>query len=60
MHALFTWIEQEKGTKGLRAFFDEVCADTPELRQRLAKEGLLRRCDLQLDAKRRKHFPEFA
>ena len=58
MHDLFKWIEFEKGPEGLRAFFDEVCADTPELRGRLAQEGLLRTCDLQLNAKRQKHFPQ--
>lgn len=60
MHELFQMIEADSGTEGLRAFFDEVCADTPRLRARLTKEGLLRVCDLGLDAKRRKHFPEFA
>jgi len=60
IHDLFRSIEQVSGEPGLRAFFDEVCADTPELRQRLANEGLLRQCDLQLAAKRRKHFPDFA
>lgn len=58
-HELFTMIEAESGEQGLRAFFDEMCADTPELRARLRAEGLLRQCDLQLNSKRRKHFPEF-
>lgn len=59
MHELFQMIETDSGEAGLRAFFDEVSADTPELRARLTAEGLLRVCDLELDAKRRKHFPEF-
>lgn len=58
MHELFKRIELEQGSDGLRAFFDEICADTPELRERLANEGLLRTCDLQLKAKRQKHFPQ--
>ena len=59
LHELFTAIETEDGEAGLRAFFDEVCADTPMLRARLAAEGLLCTHDLQLSAKIRKHFPEF-
>jgi len=59
LHELFQWIETDVGEAGLRAFFDEVCADTPELRARLSAEGVLRFCDLQLEAKRRKHFPEY-
>ena len=45
--------------QGLRAFFDEVAADTPRLRAALSERGLLRRVDLPLDALRRKHFPDF-
>lgn len=59
MHELFRWIEADAGESGLRAFHDEVCADTPDLRARLSDQGLLRLCDLQLAAKRRKHFPDF-
>lgn len=57
MHELFQFIEAEEGEAGLRAFHDELCADTPELRARLHSAGLLHLCDLQLDAKRQKHFP---
>lgn len=59
MHELLSWIEADAGEAGLRSFYDKMCADTPELRARLSAEGLLRHCDLQLDAKRRKHFPKF-
>lgn len=59
LHELFTAIEADSGEAGLRAFHDEVCADSPALRHRLGAEGLLRTCDLDLDAKRRKHFPDF-
>ncbi len=59
MFELLNWIESDSGEAGLQAFYDELCADTPELRARLSAEGLLRLCDLQLDVKRWKHFPEF-
>lgn len=57
MHELFSMIESEGGEPGLRAFFDEVCADTPELRGTLNAHGLLRLADLDLDAKVSRHFP---
>jgi len=58
MHELLSWIEAEAGEAGLRGFYDELCADSPALRARLSAEKLLQLCDLDLDAKRRKHFPE--
>lgn len=60
IHEVLTVIEADSGETGLRSFYDEFCADTPQLRARLDAEDLLRLCDLQLDAKRRKHFPEIA
>ncbi|WPZ20731.1 glycosyltransferase family 2 protein [Sulfitobacter faviae] len=57
MHELFSMIESEGGEPGLRAFFDEVCADTPELRETLKDHGLLRLAELDLDAKVSRHFP---
>lgn len=59
LHDLLSQIRAEAGTAGLRDFFEEICLDTPELRQRLEKEGLLKIRDLNLDALRRKHFPEY-
>lgn len=59
MHDLFQMIEGESGEDGLRAFFDEVCADTPALRQRLTAQGLLREARLDLALHLRKHFPDF-
>ena len=47
-----------EGDEGLRRFFHEVCADTPELRNRLAELGLLRLHNLNIAAKRAKHFPD--
>ncbi len=59
LHEVLSGIEAAEGESGLRAFYDELCADSPALRQALEAEGLLHRCDLQLDAKRRKQFPDF-
>jgi hypothetical protein len=56
LHRLFGLLESEEGDTGLRTFFDEVCADTPLLRQRLADHGLLRLHDLALADKRKRHF----
>jgi len=58
MHELFAMIESEGGVAGLRAFFDEVCADSPDLRSALDARGLLRRVDLNLDAILPRHFPD--
>ncbi len=58
-HEMFNLIEADNGLEGLRAFYDELCADSPDMRERLSKEGLLRICDLQLDAKIAKQFPGF-
>ncbi|MEW9922128.1 glycosyltransferase family 2 protein [Marimonas sp. MJW-29] len=58
MHELFRAIEAEGGETALRAFFDEVCADSPGLRGRLARHGLLRHADLDLNTTMKKHFPQ--
>ncbi|MDW4496871.1 glycosyltransferase family 2 protein [Sulfitobacter sp. D35] len=57
LHQLFCRLEREQGEAGLRAFFDEVCADSPGLRARLDARGLLRRVELDLAARRARHFP---
>jgi len=57
MHELFEMIEAEDGEAGLRAFFDEVCADTPALRARLERHGLLRCVDLKRTNALATHFP---
>lgn len=46
---ILTYLEKEEGEAGLRLFFDEVCRDTPELRQKLAAHGMLVERDLDLD-----------
>ena len=57
MHELFRMIEDSEGEAGLRAFFDEVCADSPDLRARLAAHGLLREANLGLSDPLSTHFP---
>ncbi len=59
LHALFATLEAEQGDSGLRAFFDELCADGPQIRDRLRAEGLLRYRPLPRSALRRRHFPQF-
>jgi hypothetical protein len=57
-HALFAAILEARGEAGLRHFFDEVVAGTPDHIARLEAEGLLRRHDLALAARRARHFPD--
>jgi hypothetical protein len=59
LHELLSLLYEEDGEKGLRAFFDEVCADTPELRARLDTEGLLTVHDLDLKQALRRVFPDW-
>lgn len=60
LHHLLRTIEADRGEAGLRAFYDELCADTPDHRRRLRAEGLLHLCDLDLDRSRARQFPDFA
>lgn len=57
LHALLDRIDRSEGETGLRAFFDEVVAASPDLVARLRSEGLLRHVDLDLQVRREKHFP---
>lgn len=59
LHEVLSGIESKDGETGLRAFFDEICADTAERRALLSSEGLLKNRQLGLLEKRRKHFPEY-
>ncbi|MCT4553374.1 MAG: glycosyltransferase family 2 protein [Pelagimonas sp.] len=43
------YLGEEEGDSGLRAFFDEVCSDTPALRKRLSDHGMLLQRDFDLD-----------
>ena len=56
LHELLKTIEDTDGEGGLKAFYEEVCTATPELLKRLDDHGLLRNYDLELEAKRQKHF----
>ncbi len=58
LHELLSLLEAEQGESGLRSFFDEVCADTPPLRDRLAAEGLLCQRPQSFHDLRQKHFPK--
>ncbi|MBV1895576.1 MAG: glycosyltransferase family 2 protein [Rhodobacteraceae bacterium] len=59
LHNLLHQIENDQGQSGLRAFYDEVCTDSETLRTALQTRGLLHRCNLELDQKTKKHFPDF-
>ncbi|MEO0668568.1 MAG: glycosyltransferase family 2 protein [Pseudomonadota bacterium] len=60
IHELLSTIEAEDGEAGLRAFYDEVLGDSPDLRARLEARGLLRLHDLRLDEAASRHFPDQA
>lgn len=53
---LFAFLTQEDGDAGLRAFFDEVCADTPDLRDRLSRHNMLLTHTFDFDATTRRVF----
>lgn len=57
LHELLAEIEAHEGETGLRAFYDELCAATPEQRARLEAAGQVFSHDLELSAKRGKQFP---
>lgn len=57
LHAVLSRLEAEEGEAGLRRFHDEVCADTPDLRDRLRARGLLREVTMDLPRLRARHFP---
>ncbi|WP_419409094.1 glycosyltransferase family 2 protein [Primorskyibacter sp. 2E107] len=46
---LLSFLAEEEGELGLHTFFEEVCADTPALRERLAARGMLLTHDFDLD-----------
>lgn len=56
LHTLLAGIDARSGESGLRVFFEEVAADTPDLRNRLQAERLLLRHDLELDAAMARQF----
>lgn len=56
LHHVLSEIKTRDGDSGLRAFFDEVCMDSPQLRARLGQKGLLALHDLRLNAKLHQYF----
>ena len=60
LNEFFAILEAEEGEAGLRAFYDEVCADTPDHRARLAAHDLLHRADLRLSTHLATYFPDWA
>nr|WP_093010520.1 glycosyltransferase family 2 protein [Roseivivax halotolerans] len=56
LHDLFTQIEADEGESGLRRFYDIVALATPDLRSRLAAEGLLVSRRMDLPALVARHF----
>ncbi|MBR9763695.1 MAG: glycosyltransferase family 2 protein [Rhodobacteraceae bacterium] len=56
LHEVLELTHETEGDAGLRRLFDEVCADSPALRARLARHGMLFTRDLDLDARCRRVF----
>lgn len=56
-YELLSWIEQNQGIEGLRAFYDEISGADPKVRQRLQNHDMIRHRPLDLEAKLAKHFP---
>lgn len=59
LHDLLNFLTEDGGTDGLRDFFNEVCLARPDLLKTLEKRGLLRIFHLDVDAKQKRHFPNF-
>ncbi|MEL7090899.1 MAG: glycosyltransferase family 2 protein [Pseudomonadota bacterium] len=57
MHDLLSGIYADEGEDGLRAFYDEVIGDSPDLRGRLRDQDLLRLITLDTDTPLARHFP---
>ncbi|MBT9382512.1 glycosyltransferase family 2 protein [Pseudooceanicola sp. CBS1P-1] len=60
LHAHLAALEAREGEAGLLRFHAATCRDTPELRRRLAAEGLLRCHEMPLTALRQRHFPHIS
>ncbi|MEO1777241.1 MAG: glycosyltransferase family 2 protein [Pseudomonadota bacterium] len=58
IHTLLNTLAHERGEAGLRAFYDEVIGDSPDMRARLQAHDLLRIHDLSLNNHIRIHFPD--
>jgi hypothetical protein len=57
LHEFFAAVLDSEGEDGLRRFHDSLCKATPAHCAALEAEGLLRLHDLDLAAKRARHFP---
>ncbi len=58
LHSHLAKLHGAGGSDALRSFFQEVAADTPQMRTKLEAQGLLRMVTLDLEAKLARHFPE--
>jgi hypothetical protein len=47
---LLRWLEEEEGEDGLRLFFEEMCLDSSDMRDRLRRNGLLLKPGFNPDA----------
>lgn len=47
---LLRWLEEEEGEEGLRLFFEEMCLDSSDMRERLRRNGLLMAPEFNPDA----------
>ena len=56
LYDVVEFLRDSEGETGLHQLFEEVCADTPELRERLTQYGMLLTRDLDLDACCRRVF----
>lgn len=56
LHELFQMLDEDGGTEALWRFYQQVCAASPELIQRLSTHGLHFAADLMLADKRQRHF----
>ena len=58
-HELLSMVEEEHGQDGLRRFFSEINAEHPRVFSELQSRNMVHHCQLDLDAKRQRHFPQF-
>ncbi len=58
LHQLFATLYDTGGEAALRQFYDMVCTASPAHLEALAREGLLRQPDLDLETSVARHFPK--
>ncbi|MBT8155826.1 glycosyltransferase family 2 protein [Epibacterium ulvae] len=59
MHQTLSQVLENHGEAGLRAYYDEFCADSPQRRAELQEQGILRVRHLNISRSLQKHFPQF-